>query len=234
MAMLSIPERYQFGVSKIRELDLETVRALRDALNNSVDPSRPSDERSRPAVAAAAAVEALSRPGSAADFKRIAEALVSMYLVKSGYEIPLDEFINGIADSLEALPNPDLRLASEGKGAFKEKLGILLNAEVFGIIAKADDLRTENERNFCHARILTDLRPVFGADVANGPVAMLITHNLKIAFHESGRKGDHDFYIALDAADLSALKEVINRAEAKASSLRTVIPDSARLFGVGE
>jgi hypothetical protein len=234
VAILSIPDRYQLGVSKIRELDVETVRAFREALDRSVDPSIPHGESAKPAATVAAAIRNISQLDRTTDVKKIAEALISMYMAKAGYETPLDEFIDGIADSLETVSNPDLRLAPEEKDAFKEKLGILLNAEVFGIIAKADDLLTENERIFCRARILTDLRPVFGTDVDKGPVAMLITHSLKISFHESGRKGDHFFYVSLDDADLSALKDIISRAEAKANSLKGIVPDGIRLFGAPE
>jgi hypothetical protein len=125
-------------------------------------------------------------------------------------------------------------LTAEERSSFKEKLQILLSAEVFGIVSKLDDLRTESERLFCHARIMTDLRPVFGSAVADGPKAVLVTHNLKIAFHESGGKGDHDFYVSLDAEGLNDLKEVILRAEAKANTLRSIVDSKIKLFGVRE
>ncbi len=234
LANLTIPERYQEGVSKIRELDLDTVRSVRAALDRSVESTESSEERIKPALAAAAAIETISPPGSAPDFRKITEALVAMYAVRSAYEFPIPRFIDEVADALESIPNPELRLSPDEKSAFKEKLLILLNADVFGIVAKVDDLRTENERIFCHARVLTDLRPVFGSNVEKGPVAMLLTHNLKIAFHESGRKGDHEFYVSLDAADLQELKRTIERAEAKAASLKAILPAKLRVFGLRE
>jgi hypothetical protein len=155
-----------------------------------------------------------------------------MYLVKSGDDIPLDEFTERIANALEVLPNPEFQLAPAERESFKEKLKILLGAEMFGMVSKVDDLRTESEHIFCHARLLTDMRPVFGTDVEKGPIAILVTHNLKVAYHLSGRKGDHDFYVSLDSDDLSELKEQIIRAEAKASTLRAIVNEKVKMFGV--
>jgi len=232
VSILSIPERYQFGVSKIRDLPMDTVRLFRAALDKSVF----NEERQEATAVAASAFESISRSANepAGEFKKISEALVSMYLAKSGRDIPLEEFANRVADALEALPDPALRLAPGDRGPFKEKLQILLGAEVFGVISKIDDLRTESERVFCHARIVTDLRPVFGSDVRTGPMALLVTHTLKIAYHGSGRNGDNELYVSLDARDLSELKDVILRAEAKASTLRPVVDSKIKLFGVIE
>jgi len=107
-----------------------------------------------------------------------------------------------------------------------------LGAEVFGIISKIDDLRTESQHVFCHARVVTDLRPVFGSDVQKGPMAILVTHNLKIAYHGSGGSGTHELYVSMDASDLSELKDVILRAEAKAKTLRPIVDSRIKLLGV--
>ena len=229
MANFSIPERYRYGVSKIRDLDMDTARSLREALDKSVF----NEERPEAMAVATSALESVSQSsGSTSDFKKISEALVSMYLVKSRRDTSLEEFVNRVADALEELSDTSLRLEAGERESFKEKLQILLGAEVFGVMSKVSDLRTEGERIFCHARIMTDLRPVFGSDVQKGPMAVLVTHNLKIAFHESGRKGDHDIYVTLDAEDLSDLKEVILRAESKANTLRSIVDPKIKLFGV--
>jgi hypothetical protein len=234
LANLTIPDRYQEGVAAIRKLNLDIVQAIRKALDRAVGPSDTTEDRIKPAIAAAAAMESVAQTSPETNFRKIAEALASMYAVRSTYEFSLPQFIDEVADALEALPNAELRLASEDKDTFKQKLLILLNADVFGIIAKVDDLRTENERIFCHGRVITDVRPIFGSNIEQGPTAALITHTLKIAFHESGRKGDHEFYVSLDAEDLQELKKVIERAEAKANSLKAILPNKLRVFGLKE
>jgi hypothetical protein len=227
VATLSIPERYQEGVSKIRDLDMEHVRQLKTILD------RPGLTEAAEAATSTALQTVLpkSAPG---DDKKIAEALIAMYLVKSSQDIDLGEFAEHIADALEILPNPALRLPANEKESFKQKLSTLLRSEVFVGASKVFDLQTESEHVFCHARILTDLRPVFGTEIEKGPRAVVVTHNLKIAFHLSGRKGDHDFYVMLDASDLAALKKVILRAEAKAKTLRAIIKDDITLLGGSE
>lgn len=232
MAILSIPAQYQLGVSKIRDLSMDSVRSFRAALDKSVF----KEDRQEATEVAASALESISHSSGelTADFKKISEALVSMYLAQSRRDTPLEEFADHVADALETLPDPKLRMVLGERESFIEKLQILLGAEVFGVISKIDDLRNESERVFCHARIVTDLRPVFGSDVQKGPMAVLVTHSLKIAYHGPGRNGDHDFYVSLDAGDLSELKDVILRAEAKAKTLRSTVDSKIRLFGVKE
>jgi hypothetical protein len=130
---------------------------------------------------------------------------------------------------MESLDSPDLRLPHAERAQFKEKLVTLLGAEVFGIVSKAWDLRTDDERVFCHARILTDLRPVFGQTIEEGPMAMVVVHLLKLAFHRGFEK-HQEFYVSLDGDDLKTLRAVIDRAEAKARTLKSSIKD-VRLFG---
>jgi hypothetical protein len=233
LANLTIPERYQYGVSRIRDLDLPTVREIRKALDDAVAGAS-AEDKIRPSEAAAVAIERITPPDDSSDTRKVAEALASMAVVRASYESAQARFIDDVADALAELPNQQWRLLPEQREQFKQKLSILLDSEVFGVVAKVEDLRTESERIFCHARILTDLRPVFGQDVSKGPIAMLVKHNLKIAFHESGRKGDHDMYISLDADDLKELKKVIDRAEAKASSLRSAIGSDVKVLGLLE
>lgn len=234
VAKISIPERYQAGVFKIHGLNLETVKAIKIALDNVVHnvPKTP-EERPNPAAVASVALESASPTTTRDDLRTIAEALVSMYAVADRGDIPLDEFAEGVTDALISLPNPDFKIPEEDREAFKIKLRILLDADLFAIVAKVDELRTENERIFCHARIVTDLRPVFAKDIEKGPVAMLIEHHLKIAFHEAGRKNDHEFFISLDAEDLQELRQLIDRAEQKAKTLGTAVP-GIRLYGLKE
>jgi len=215
-------------VSRITKLDIETVRAIRAALDAVVYHDRPPKASS----VIVTAIGSVSPPEiTEEDYRKISEALTSMYVVQSGQDMSSDEFTEGVANALEALPDPDLRLEPSERETFKEKLSVLLGAEMFAMLSKVGDLRAESEHVFCHARILTDVRPVFGAQIEKGPVAALIMHNLKIAFHLSGRRGDHDFYVLLDGDDLSELKEVIIRAEAKAKTLRGMVKSDVRLIG---
>jgi hypothetical protein len=228
MARLSIPEKYQAGVAKIRELDDITVQQLRSALDQLVAKrvERPSTSPSQPVTELTAqAIESISlrdRP----DMRDIAAALASMYAVKQQRDYSTDEFVGLIADALQEVD----QLKIDERESFTKKLHALLDSDVFNIIAKIEDLATEDERRFCHARILTDLRPVFGNNPADGFKAMIVMHHLKLAFHTNS-PGDHDLHVVLDAEDLQELRRVIDRAEAKAHSLKATLKN-VRLFGV--
>ncbi len=126
-------------------------------------------------------------------------------------------------DLCEAMNEVDeLKLTEERRASFKERMIRLLGIESLGTFAKAKDLQAENERTFCDARILTDLRPVFGKSIQDGPKGLVIVHLLKLGYHQD--QGEHEsFFVALDAEDLNTLKAVIERAEIKAEVIKSKI-----------
>jgi hypothetical protein len=235
LAKLNIPERYRVGVSKIRRLDERTVREIRKALDqpnetppkssNGVEVPRNPDSV---AIAAVRSVASLNL----AEFGQIAESLAGLYTARSMRDMPLADFVEDVCDAMETLPKEELRLLPSERDQFKEKLSTLLSSDVFSIIAKAYDLASEDERTFCGARILTDLRPVFGPHVEDGPQAMVVLHTLKLIFHEENRM-HQEFYVSLDADDLRTLRKLLDRAEAKANALRPAIRD-IRLLGIAK
>src|SRR5262249_4817080 len=151
-----------------------------------------------------------------ADAKEIAKAIVALYAVKSIREASAEQFAEYVSEAMESLPDESLRLPSAQREDFKHKLEILMGSDLLGLASKVQDLATEDERQYCSARILTDLRPVFGATINEGPKAMVVVHMLKLAYHQSSEK-HQQFYVSLDADDLAALKALIDRAEAKAN-----------------
>jgi hypothetical protein len=65
---------------------------------------------------------------------------------------------------------------------------------------------------------------VFGEDVSQGPSSAVITHTLKISYHQDA---DHkEILIVLDEQDLIALMEVIDRAFKKAGALTALLTKS--------
>ena len=204
MAKLNIPERYRAGVSKIRRLDERTVQEIRKALDQPPEESPPKSGNGievprDPDSASIAAVRSVATL-NVAEFGQIAESLAGLYTARSVRDVPIADFVEDVCDAMEVLPQEEMRLPHSEREQFKEKLRTLLGSEFFSIVAKAYDLATE-ERTFCSARILTDLRPVFGARVEDGPQAMVVLHTLKLVYHE-GSKRHEEFFVALDGDDL--------------------------------
>lgn len=238
MAKLTIPERYRASLSSIRSLSEQDVHEIRAVLDQVASPSAQNPDTERELTtdpgAAMVAVRKASTSRNIANFTKIIEVLIALYQIKSQRDdLSVEEFVDDVCDAMERLDHPDHRLQPSDRADFAGKLLTLLNAEIFALVAKAHDLVTEDERIFCHARILTDLRPIFGSNVEDGPKAMIALHTLKLAFHEQGSSDDHgEFYVALDAEDLQTLRKLIDRAEAKAKALSSILNGSIRVFGV--
>ncbi len=147
---------------------------------------------------------------------KIMDTLKTMYTIRAIHEVPLDEFVSDICESL--LEHGELN--AEDAPRYRARLGKVLDIEALNVAAKAVSLQNENERNFCSARILTDARPVFGNDVSAPPAATVITHTMKLSYHEGAGGRIHDIYVVFGSSDLSDLREVLDRAEEKAKSLR--------------
>jgi len=143
--------------------------------------------------------------------------------VKSSKEISVEEFSEAVcaAAEREFLDHQPFSPAERVK--FKENLVMLLGVKDVGMAAKAVDLQTDDERMFCGARILTDLRPVFGSSISDGPEGMVIIHLLKLGYHQPGSEKHVNSYVSMDSDDLKTLRKAIDRAEQKANALKAGI-----------
>jgi hypothetical protein len=88
------------------------------------------------------------------------------------------------------------------------------------VVAKAANVLGEQERVFLSARVMSDIRPVF-SDQPDSVSGAVVTHSLNIHYHEEGKH--RDFFVALAANDLQELKKVIERAERKSATLKSLI-----------
>ena len=209
MPKLVIPARYQQGLGKIRKLDETSIRTIKNALDKAPATTKPSD--------VGAVLASVASDTNVQDFREIGEALASLYIVKSANEVSVEQFTEDISEALSADPQ---KLPTGERLEFKKKLAELLSAESFTVVSKAFDLATEDERIFHGARILTDLRAVFGSNIEDGIKGAVIVHLLKIGYHTTDER-HQEFNISLDSEDLKTLKKVIERAEAKAQSIRS-------------
>ncbi len=118
---------------------------------------------------------------------------------------------------------------TEEQEIFRDKASLIVTMQNgLNITAKVAGVSDDQDHVFCGARILTDIRPVFGDDVNTGVAASVICHTLKIEYHDDSLH--KDFYVVLETGDLQTLKELIQREEQKANILRLNLPDTVNLI----
>ncbi len=205
---LRIPPRYLRGLTALVSIGDQTAEALQAALEEvpEVLSTDRLAEHIRDAVPTLPDDESLET----------LEALLSLMTL-------LPEDGEGVANlARDVADSPDLELTDEERQTFFERLEPLLELDSLTLAARAFDIVSEHDRVFHDARIVNDLRPVFGPDPADGPKAALLVATLKIDYHVTGSPLD-SAYFALDQTDLRRLRDVVDRALAKHASLRGLV-----------
>ena len=107
---------------------------------------------------------------------------------------------------------------------------VFTSSETLGVVSKAANILFQNDRVYHGARILTDLRPVFGDSPNSAPTTFVVQHTLKIDYsHDRNTK---ELFFTLDTEDLENLRKVIDRAVEKDQTLRKLIQSKdMRIFG---
>lgn len=212
MAITRIPESFRLGLAKIRKLSSADVEALKAALSKSP----PTGGMKGMIATICEQVPALKKD----DAEDIARTLYSLYVIRTDADILLAVAISELISAMRASGTEPLMLSEEEEDGFQNKMEMLLSLDAPAVAAKVEQLKVDYPKTFYAAKILTDIRPIF-AKPEQRPVGGAITHMLKIEYHEEGKH--KEFYVALDAEHLQKLKAVLQRAEAKASSLKSLL-----------
>lgn len=214
MATLRIPDKLRPGVSLLRKMDRPTTDAIVTALRSAAS-ARPRDL----SAWLSQHVTGLAK----SDYLKLAEAISGLYSRLDATDESVAEFATAVRDAAVRASAPDVPSEFELR-LLEENLRRILDVERFATLVKAWSLQFENERDFCSARIVTDVRPVFSRDVSSGPAAMLLQHHLKLAYHEGSQDLKY-FYVTLTDQDLAELRRILDRAEAKSRSLTAALTD---------
>jgi hypothetical protein len=168
------------------------------------------------------------------DLDMILETMLAIQLARSTYQRPMELFVDDIMKELES-PGPEqLNLPETERHKFVGRLRSLISLESLMVIAKARELQTEHGHVFLNGRIITDLRPVFRGSPDESPLGMVLLHILKLSYLDRESEGKRSaFFIALDESDIAALKRLLERAETKASTLRSKL-EAAGISCLGE
>ncbi len=208
---LPIPKKYIPEIEKVRALSDSTTDELVQALENSPVMSRSEEMAAR----IAEDVPSVSLD----DLIGIADLIYALYQVREYSEFGSSQFLKELVEGIGEHASP--AITKEELAVIQDRFRRLLNIDTLNSISKAISLQRDGEHLYCNAKIVSDIRPVFGTDVSSLPVAATIVHTLKLGYHE---RGEHkEFFILLDEAGLVKLQEVIERAQDKSEALNELL-----------
>ena len=155
----------------------------------------------------------------------LVRVLASLYLTRDKEGTATDNFID--EEILTALTNSkvfaDDAALKDQWPKLREFFTMALSLHrTLGTAAKAGHILTQHERIFHEAHILTDIRPIFHADVTERPEAAVIIHMLRITERDNQHKFS-DLYFALDSNDIRDVKALLDRAIRKEETLRKMM-----------
>lgn len=222
MAWLRIPSRHVKGLTQLRKLSDTAVEELTSIIGGAPLSFSGDD--------LLAFVIAQSK-----EDKLILEEIISLLLSLTSLRLRLDIDVPRLGEIVcEAMnegTHTELHLPTKEQPSFLHRLTSLLGVESLLYPVKGPDVIAAHEHVFAYARIISDIRPIFGSDIKVPPPAAAIVHTLQLTCHET--ESVKDFYIAMDQNDLAVLCDVVNRAQQKADSLRSLL-DKTGMAIVGE
>jgi hypothetical protein len=211
---LSIPDEDIPALAVIKALPEASARALVDALK-SVKPSSDTSE-----MAARISKEVPTIPLE--QLASVLDALYTIYYIRelSGVDPPtfLDDFMEGVQNV------PQLKAEKQSLARLRARFDKLLSTSSFNLLSKAKRLQRDGERLYCDSKVLSDIRPVFSDNPSARPLGAVVTHTLRIGYHEGGEH--KEFRIILDSVDLDMLTDVLFRAKTKDQTLRELLIES--------
>lgn len=205
---LRIPDSYAATLAKLVQLSPNELSEFLEAIR-----------KEQPTLALSVLTESIARRLSL-DLPRmndIVRAFADLQAVREGLGLSVSEFVAELHAAIEATGRESLQPADWS--AFDHAVTEALSGDnALAVSSKARSITREYPKAFCSCRILTDLRPIFKSDIEQDPAAFVLVHSLRLSYHQDDEH--HDFYIALDQADLEELGRQIQRAQTKEASLR--------------
>jgi hypothetical protein len=206
---IRVPERHKPALLSIHSLSDDDFAALVENLHgaNQGGPLPISELTLR-------VTESVPRI-TAQEARAVLQALLSIEAARVIHGLSHAGFANNIAISAA------LDLSPEDSAVLATRIESLAQVPVIAITAKAHDVAAEHERSFHTARMLTDIRPVFGDNASEPPLGAVVTHVLRVTAYHNGRF--EDYHVALDNHDLVELEKVVRRALDKNQSLNRTL-----------
>jgi hypothetical protein len=208
IAPIAVPENLRPAIQLVLELDQKSANRVLEALK-TVTPSLDVD-------GLASQLKDLLR--GVIDEDKTEWLTSGLLAITSGplaIEVNKSEFAEALAAS------PDLNVPESRRASARDRFLSFMDIDSVLVTARALDVLSEQPARFVSARILSDLRPVFGSNIDARPSAAVIVHNLRITYNTARRQ--EQFFVALDAEDLDSLDGAITRARRKAKSMSSML-----------
>ena len=212
---VAIPKQHRPIFKILLSLDATKLSSLLEILKNA----KPSLIQADLAETIASQLDLATEQGIA-----IAELFTSLHVASNRDSDNRGSLVRGViealkTDTVDGAPNADW-------GEFEAFMLEALSPDTsFSLGTRALDVMREYEHVYCESRILTDIRPVFTGN--EEPSAFVFVHNLKIGHDMSVVKKHHEFFVALDSADLRELRDVCERAIRKEAKLNAALADTS-------
>ena len=218
---LDIPERDAGSLAEIKTLKSASMEKFIAALVAATPTSNPDE------MAKQISKRVPSIPAEL--LTRFLRSLYTLYHIRELSGVSHPRFLEDLMDGLSG--SRSLRLTQNDIVKLRSNLDRLMSIDSLNTIAKAARLQRDGERLYCTGKILSDIRSVFGKDPAARPLGAVLTHTLKVGYHEGSEH--REFHVVLDSDDLEELSEVVQRAKVKDKTLRQLLR-SIKLQGFDE
>lgn len=162
-----------------------------------------------------------------AEVAGIVRVLLTLYALRAAHGLSSDELADLLVSAAERSDTPELKLDEAASGRFRNQIRDFLSLDQsVGVISKAIDVAIQHDKLLHQARIITDIRPVFPAQVSAGPAAMVVAHVLKLEVHRGSGEEAEEIFVSLNSTDLGKLADVVRRAQQKEDALRVALATS--------
>ncbi len=160
------------------------------------------------------------------DIERLLHTIHNILRTRLRLRIDVAQFLDEATRELEAratdAPDEELKVWKSSLDLLRKVLGRMSPEHPFAVTRKAERLTRAHENVLFEAKVMTDIRPVF--NVAGDKILhTVITHSLLIDYVEGNQFAKIE--LGLDAAELTELRKVLERAEQKALTLREALKE---------
>jgi hypothetical protein len=213
VSALAIPREYEGGIVVIKSLSDSDIEKVLEVLIGA----GPQTKHVEVSKNLRKVLSSLPKE----NIEKLLAALHSLYSLRSYSDVPIDVFLDDLADAISESDNEEIHTSDPKELALlKRRFESLLTVRSLSLQAKASGLGTDFPNLFCDAKIITDIRPIWDGDVKNPPEATVITNTLKLEYHDVG--GHVEIYMYLSKYDIETLMSVLRRAQEKTATLESL------------